>query len=371
MHVSSISNSTFSLPMSDSVYVQGAVALSAVVVLALAIIKCNSKQPNKHEPIQPPVEESILIKKWAVQGGSEVQLVKQSQDLHWIFLEKVSGRKYTSPAINDAFCYETYSKDLPPQKRKLADEQAKCLRDEFQKKTITPSDVKVWLRDTPLNQRVTFFKDCDIEKVIYSKDGTVEVNTKLCSLKSRYGQVSIDRDNWAVTVVCRLNKSRSCRPYGHSVIVYEGVRNGEHFIHWVHMTVDDQKNPKFGVIEHYHEPFDQQKDLCQSQTWRRSSQQVIRMTDSVDEDIENQAKGKSYVYSSTGGHTIPEILWLSFRAIASVLLKPIYDLGPLPDLKFNCQTWIEFKLHYADIDRFSLNKFFFLAIPTLSVPLLK
>lgn len=376
MGISSISNSTFSLPMSDNVYVQGAVALSAVTVLALAVLQCARKPsvkkpriPDQSNQIVPtPVVQDIAVDKWQeLENGDKVQLVKRGPDLKYICLRKSDGKTLTYNAVLDAYMYEEYAKGMPDEEWELIFKLASEIRKEVNNGAPT-SQIVNWLRHIPIDKRISFFRDFYILKLEHCPNNTAAINFDFRTFKSKFGDVKINRHNWALTVVCRASFRRvGMGNLGHSVLVYEGVEGGEPFIRCIEVTKESKSNEKAKIAHHRDINFDYNRYTSKSQTWQMLSLKVNKMLNSVDRDIEQQNKGKPHFYSEAGGDTIPQMLLFIGKALGSFI-----SLCEFPRPIINCHTYIMKKLRIVGIE--GLDKYVYMtigAIPTLTVPLLK
>ncbi len=372
MSISSISNiaSNFCAYIPSNCYVQGTIAVSAISLIVFNILKyagSNSPEPIVKD-IKPVVKVDPPIKKWKVKERGELHLIKKEKDLYWVFFQKAENKKYTSLAINDAYVYETYARNVPKEKdRELILQQGKDLRNWLNTGTALESEVATWLREqVPLDHRISFFEASDFDKLKCHKNGFLYVKTKLCTFTSQYGRVGIDRDNWAITVACRVNKQKGVfNRVGHSVLIYEGVERGEQFLRYAHV-VNDGENSGYALVIHKIDGLiDGTKEIMHSRTWQRSSLQVTKMVESIELDIRKQVGGYPYGYSVAGGMTIPENLFY----IGKYLCSLIY-ICEGPRLNLNCHTWVVFKLRYADIIALDFINLIW-ALPVTSIPFLK
>jgi len=338
---------------------QGAIVFSAISLIALAIFKCakNRQFKNSESSSENPrtnIHDQV-VKKWSVKSGAELQLVREDRDLQWVFLDK--GKKHISTAINDVIYYETYVLEVPPKDRVLVLQQAKRIRELIQNRTAKTPDLVEWLRSTPLDRRISYFMECDLKKLKYSDKGTLTVEVQPRTFTSQVGGVSIDRNLWAVTVVCMLDKNEKC-PFGHSVIVYEGVSEGKHFTHYAHF-VDRWDKPGVGKVIHIKNKVLKTKDIrSQSQTWIKQSFRVNEMIELIEDMVEKQKKEDIFIYSALGS-----------------LLNTIvsFEIGKRfgnPTLKLNCHLWIAFALNACGIHVLD-NLQLIASIPILHTPLLK
>lgn len=229
-------------------------------------------------------------------GGLEVSLMQKrvnqrESDLVWRVYERSTGRTYWRDAIEDLEeCPHTYLKNVVNFKFHYLCKNYKYLNSDFVKKspaltlewgdlgerhflgkffdcmlrnniidqsqrqayeksyrrtskqvwpghdrvsnTVRESAVR-WLRTIPIKNRIEYFKDHEIRVITESGGAARSPVLKKITARSRFdGSVIIDRNNWAITLLCYGDW------LGHASIAIEGVENGVYFESYAHLTAD-------------------------------------------------------------------------------------------------------------------------------------
>ena len=312
---------------SDPGCLKSAATVSIASLVAIAIFKSMSHYCFEH-----------TVKKWATKRGNEVRLIRFRSDLHWSL--RLANKKYTSPATNDIYTLETYIGGLRKADREILLLQSERVREVLKEKNGEFNKAQ-WLGEhVPLNKRISFFKENDLKdgEVNIFSDGRLTVELALRGFPSLYGAgVTITRDTWAVTILCRSDK---CCSAGHSVIAYEGVIDGKPFVNYAHL-VEDKKKPGYGlVLQIKNRVLDKESNIKQTGTWRRPNFKIAALVDRIERDIQEQKAGKRrYAFSLAG--PIFHIPYIVYNVISRNKEAP---------LKLNCHLWATLTLLNADID---------------------
>lgn len=136
----------------------------------------------------------------------------------------------------------------------------------------------------PLEQQVSFLRNCDIQAVDVSNKA-IKMATKV--FRSNVDNMSVlDENVYGITIVDTQPLSRTdvMSWFGHAVILIEGVVDGEYFMHRVHMNF---LNSNKGTV-HFDTIRDPKKQKIhgKTRTWLRTREVVEKMM----ADIQSQVK---------------------------------------------------------------------------------
>ncbi len=173
------------------------------------------------------------------------------------------------------------------------DENGSPLLDSKGKPCLKPASDHYAMTNYTKRFRVVVSRDADkcIEKVILQRISLLDK------------QVVLDDDNWAVTLVSGKYSSQNslnrffCKNTGHAMIACEGVKKGQSFLHYVHLTQDPHdKNPLLKSDEAQIESFSRDFPLntINGPTWTRSKNLVKNMLSYVDSMKKEKLKFAPY-----------------------------------------------------------------------------
>lgn len=346
--ISAVSNCT-----SDRACLKNAVAVSIASIVAIAVFKCTSYCCFNH-----------TVKKWTTRHGNELRLVSFRKDLFWAHQVKEDNKTYKTPAINDIYTLETYSAQLSKEDRKLLLVQANRVREVLNQRGNNFNPVE-WLKEhVPLSKRIQFFKENSLRngEIDLFPDGRISINLVLQGFPSFYdSNVMINRDLWAVTLVCaglrcRVDSVFNCRCTGHTIIAYEGVIEGKPFIKYADLAYDEEKSG-YGVVRNIKKELVPKSNVLKSRTWTRENYKVASMIDSIESDLDDQRRGiRNYEFNLLG-----PAFYVAFD------MATTFSGEGRSTVRVNCHIWATFKLSRADINARQL-KDTILAIPRISVP---
>lgn len=304
------------------------------------------------------------VLKWTTEKGNTIKLIKHGPDLKWVLSEKDKNKKHFASALNDALNLETYAKEVEPSERKKVVDQGHRLREKILREKDANFDSVKWMRRIPLDKRIAFFKDHDLGEALVYPDGKLEVEITPFGIPSQYDEnVILTRDNWAVTLLSAGSSAggagavtTSLGFIGHTVVVYEGLKNRKLFYGFADLRGDAQG---IGNVHHEAEiyPF---PHTAKSKTWLRKSYQVLSMIESIQRDIVLQKTKVLHQFSILGGQSVLQLV--------PSLIKGLF--GYREPVKVNCHTWAVMTLSEAGIHAGSISHLI-APIPVFEIALLK
>lgn len=300
-----------------------------------------------------------------------IQLIKKGKDLFWHVNNLTENTSFTMYATNDFAYVEEYLDRFPPAQRDLYRQNKRALFPEFLRLIPLNTIIKPWqirgmvrssyLQAIPISERIAYFKDFTLEKIIYrdnfGEDYLAAVEIKRISHISRLDDqktIALDRENWAITLT-----DTDPSWMGHAQIVIEGVVEGQYVVRLAHLTA-----PSKGIIPKTvpaEVKYVQLKDPTtlsyhsKSETWPVDRGSVEKMTQYIQWQVAQQKKGgKPVRYHIAGSDSIlagiEEDRGINWDIVEKDGLLPEGEFV-MPNLASpeNCITWVQKTVEFAGI----------------------
>jgi len=294
----------------------------------------------------------------------EVKLISRQNGLFWFLIDNQTKSQVEELVVLDFCNIKNYISDSLGES--FFDFSNRIVASYDLEKDVfdTENQVKMafFLKHIPIEHRIAFLRDFTLDHVVLSPTGRLQnaVMRRLSSASTLNPKVSIDRDNWAVTLISVGSKSDPTTWGGHAEIVIEKFVNGQLVIDVAHLTFS-------GV--HYLENVRQEdlKKLLQrkSPTWLLSRRNVGDMIKEMRWEERMQEKGAKPIEFFLGGR---DSLFRKNGPLATIFSKPslsnpinlapVVFGEPLVDGDFarmpsndvdNCITWARAKLLLAGV----------------------
>lgn len=212
---------------------------------------------------------------------------------------------------------------------------------------VNANGLREYLEGVPTEGGTTYLKDFKVDIHVLKVGRNDKLRSVFVSKITQLSQMDektlLDKDRWAVTlisvgyssllhvpIVNRTLKDPIC---GHAMIVYEGIKNGERFLSYAHITgsPDDEMFPNRNSNEfqvEFDENSSKRKFHAQTPTWSRSRILVEQMVNSMRNDqarpIVTTPTGNPVL---TGGFAQTAAKCTKFAFQASCSLEGVYMLA--------------------------------------------